>query len=521
MVAHTVTPSAASATPPVVPAKAAEDSAPPAATDVQPAVDVKPPATPLSPIASDDQAPAGERKTSSAQANTGERKTSSAQASASTLARADSKSVTVTPNSPAAMGVPLSTDPTRPARPEKKEQSFNGYHVLFSNIGYPLLFVSLCIFIGTQLTRIFSDIWISLWVGNVYKKMPDESWYVLMYLGYVALFMVCLFCRGFFFYSIFRRGVSKMHNDMFNAILKAPLSWFTATPVGRVLSTLSLDQDNLDEALPDAIMMVTIYIMILGTTLGVVIRVLPFFAIVAAILMLAFAYFFYYYIRASRVMKSSSGQSLSLVVAHVSETLQGMAVINAYEASDRFARDNLGRIHSLQIANSNLDLLQVWLQFRLDSIGCLLVLGVSLLCVGLSDSLTASSAGLAISSAFQILLFFSLMVRGAAEIDANIASAERVQQLARVEPEADKELSYDSCPDPAWPSRGEISFSNVHMSYAPNLPRVLKGVSFTILPSEKVRRLHSSKKHATCRITWHRIASHRIASHRIASHRFR
>lgn len=65
-----------------------------------------------------------------------------------------------------------------------------------------------------------------------------------------------------------------MHDRMFRAILRAPLAWFTVTPIGRVLSTFSRDQDSLDEALPDAIMMVTIYVMILGTTLGVVIRVL-------------------------------------------------------------------------------------------------------------------------------------------------------------------------------------------------------------------------------------------------------
>lgn len=71
-----------------------------------------------------------------------------------------------------------------------------------------------------------------------------------------------------------RRGVSVMHDRMFRAILRAPLSWFTVTPIGRVLSTFSRDTDAIDEALPDAIMMVTIYVMILGTTLGVVIRVL-------------------------------------------------------------------------------------------------------------------------------------------------------------------------------------------------------------------------------------------------------
>ena len=41
-------------------------------------------------------------------------------------------------------------------------------------------------------------------------------------------------------------------------------------------------------------------------------------------------------------------------------------------------------------------------------------------------------------------------------------------------------------PDEKWPSKGEISFNNVILAYSKNDPPVLKGVSFTVKPSEKV-----------------------------------
>lgn len=85
-----------------------------------------------------------------------------------------------------------------------------------------------------------------------------------------------------------------------------------------------------------------------------------------------------------------------------------------------------------------------------------------------------------------MLLFFSLLVRNAAEVDANISASERVTQLARVAPEPDVPLNHETCPHPSWPARGEITFERVVMSYAPSLPRVLKGVSFTIRPCEKI-----------------------------------
>lgn len=93
-----------------------------------------------------------------------------------------------------AMGVPVSSDPHRPARPAKEEARINGYHALFSTVGYFLLAASLCIFIFTQLTRIFSDIWISSWVTRKYGR--TEDWYLEMYSAYVSLFLALLFLRG-------------------------------------------------------------------------------------------------------------------------------------------------------------------------------------------------------------------------------------------------------------------------------------------------------------------------------------
>jgi len=41
-------------------------------------------------------------------------------------------------------------------------------------------------------------------------------------------------------------------------------------------------------------------------------------------------------------------------------------------------------------------------------------------------------------------------------------------------------------PPSAWPSAGRIEFDNVVMGYRPGLPDVLKGISFTIAPGQKV-----------------------------------
>ena len=69
-----------------------------------------------------------------------------------------------------------------------------------------------------------------------------------------------------------------------------------------------------------------------------------------------------------------------------------------------------------------------------------------------------------------------------------MVSAERVMAYGKLEPEASLETHSDSAkPPPDWPYKGLIELSDVTYRHFPEGPQVLKGISATILPSEKVR----------------------------------
>ena len=71
-----------------------------------------------------------------------------------------------------------------------------------------------------------------------------------------------------------------------------------------------------------------------------------------------------------------------------------------------------------------------------------------------------------------------------------MVSAERVIAYGNLRPEASLETHPDSnTPSTDWPNKGHIELSNVTYCHSPNGPEVLKGISATILPSEKVRPL--------------------------------
>ena len=63
---------------------------------------------------------------------------------------------------------------------------------------------------------------------------------------------------------------------------------------------------------------------------------------------------------------------------------------------------------------------------------------------------------------------------------------ERVQFYTDLAVEAAPTQPSDPQPDEEWPTKGDVIFDNVQLRYRPDLPMVLKGLTFNIKPGEKV-----------------------------------
>ena len=68
-----------------------------------------------------------------------------------------------------------------------------------------------------------------------------------------------------------------------------------------------------------------------------------------------------------------------------------------------------------------------------------------------------------------------------------MVSTERVLAYGKLQPESSLETYPDSAkPPPDWPSKGQIELNGLTYRHSPEGPLVLKGITATILPSEKV-----------------------------------
>ena len=68
----------------------------------------------------------------------------------------------------------------------------------------------------------------------------------------------------------------------------------------------------------------------------------------------------------------------------------------------------------------------------------------------------------------------------------NQNNVERVQHFMQLETEAPPTLPTDPSPSQKWPTAGEVTFTNVCLRYRPELPLVLKSLSFKIQGGERV-----------------------------------
>jgi ATP-binding cassette subfamily C (CFTR/MRP) protein 1 len=285
--------------------------------------------------------------------------------------------------------------------------------------------------------------------------------------------------------SFFGTEASKnMLRDSMYRVLRAPMSFFDTTPLGRITNRFSKDIDTMDNTLTDAIRM---YFMTLAMIISVFILIIVyfhFFAVALGPLFIFFCFSAAYYRASAREIKRHEAVQRSFVFAKFSEAVSGTATIRAYGLQDRFAHsvkeaiDGMNSAYFLTFAN------QRWLSVRLDMIGNCLVFTTGILVVTSRFSINPSVGGLVLSYILTIVQMIQFTVRQLAEVENNMNATERIYHYTtHLEEEAPLKLKdvRDS-----WPEKGEIVFDDVKMRYRAGLPLVLQGLQLHVAAGERI-----------------------------------
>ncbi|KAH6576899.1 hypothetical protein BASA50_008740 [Batrachochytrium salamandrivorans] len=339
-------------------------------------------------------------------------------------------------------------------------------------------------FIAVHGIRIGGDYWLRLWVPRVGGF--SDAVYVGVYGVFAVAFTIGAFLRGLVFSQATSYKASALHSKLFHAVMHAPMSFFDMTPLGRILSAFSKHQLHVDDTMLDAAIQALQYFPLGLGALVLCAAIIP-FGWAPAIGVVFIAYLLIRYSNpADLKTKSLEAITKPPIYAHLTATLEGLFSVRAYHAQSRFDSMNLERIDNNHEALFAMQCVKSFQALYLDILSSIFIYFAALLLVlRRSDPSISSVGGLALSNALQMLVFVQWTVRMWGEVETQMSSVGQLVYYGSTKPEAPFEIP-DKKPPSDWPTKGLINFNNIVLKYQKFGVAVLKNVSCTIYPTEKI-----------------------------------
>ncbi|KAL1964629.1 hypothetical protein VTN77DRAFT_6803 [Rasamsonia byssochlamydoides] len=344
------------------------------------------------------------------------------------------------------------------------------------------LFIVLAAIILTNGANIVTSLWLSYWTSN---KFPlSEGQYIGIYAGLGASQAVLIYTFSTILSTSGTNASRTMLQRAMTRVLRAPMSFFDTTPLGRITNRFSKDIHVMDNELTDAMRIYALTITMIISVIVLIIVFYHYFAIALGPLFILFLIAANYYRASARDMKRYEAVLRSHVFARFGEAISGVACIRAYGLQKQFSRsiceaiDNMDSAYFLTFSN------QRWLSVRLDAVGYIMVFVTGILVVTSRFDVSPSISGLVLSYILAIVQMLQFTIRQLAEVENNMNATERVHYYGtQLEEEAPLHLGKV---EPNWPQEGRIEFTDVQMRYRAGLPLVLRGLNMDIRGGERI-----------------------------------
>ena len=335
------------------------------------------------------------------------------------------------------------------------------------------------------------------------RGLQDTTFYfsVLSVFCLLGLFSVWVFRVVFSRYSA--RAVSQLYDEVTWRTSRYPMSFFDQTPVGRVVTRFSSDYGNVFRLFggPLAEFMAIVFDLLAMSILAIVAH--PFFSVI--VLAIGASNYFVYRVnrRKLRILRRQLSASRSPSIAHFAESAQGVTLIrvfNRYKVfSERF--EKLDRFFLQNKMDSTKGI--IFYSFQMNFLTALILLATGLASIfGVQSGwLTIGDVGVMFTfivlSGNTIQMFFEWL----AQLEEALVGVERLDQYLRLPLERGSQIpsgsqfpdthprefySLDTDDPQPRPLQVGIDVENLYFRYHPQQDFVLKSLSFSILPGEKV-----------------------------------
>ncbi|KAL3738257.1 hypothetical protein ACJRO7_019738 [Eucalyptus globulus] len=307
-----------------------------------------------------------------------------------------------------------------------------------------------------------------------------------VYTGISIVVALFLLLRSYFIVYLGCGASISIFSVLLNSLIRAPMSFYDSTPLGRILSRVSSDLSIVDINVAFKLTLA------FGSTMNAYSSFLilafltwPVLFVVIPMIYLTLIIQKYYYTSSNELMRLD-GTTKSTLASHIAESIAGAMTIRAFGQEDRFFSRSLRLIDANASPYFHSFSANEWLVQRLEVL-CAIVLTSSALSITFLD-LGSSSSGfvgmvLAYGLSLNVLLVFSVQFQ--CSLSNLIVSVERLEQYMHIQSEA-PEVIEDSLLATDWPSSGNVEICNLKVRYRPDSPLILHDITCKIEGGHKI-----------------------------------
>ncbi|KAK3368951.1 hypothetical protein B0T24DRAFT_345332 [Lasiosphaeria ovina] len=369
----------------------------------------------------------------------------------------------------------------------KYVQYYGGNRVNFTYAGFAFLTT-----LVTWSVFLYKSFWVSIWVDAYDGKEPVH---VAYYIGiYAALSLSAQLTDGFS-YLVYQlgswRAARRLHTDLINAVMNAPLLWWKNVPVGRVVNRFSRDVASLDSGVGSMALWTVEELVQIFFRIGAVSSILPVFVFPALVTVIFGIVCGEMYTRTAVTVKRLASSSQSPVFSQFSDSMEGLAVIRARADMPETFQDLLAERHRplSNVRGATFDLNR-WVGLRTDFVTALVMLCAGVIAIFKANVLAAGLVGFSLINANGLSDAIIGFVRSVNYLEVELQSFHRVEEYTKIEPE-EKTAAPGEGPDglmlPSdWPRTGSVEFRNVSVKYDTDGPEILHDINLKISAGERV-----------------------------------
>ncbi|XP_028903290.1 ATP-binding cassette sub-family C member 10 isoform X1 [Ornithorhynchus anatinus] len=409
---------------------------------------------------------------------------------------------------------------------EKKEGAvaFQVYQAYWAAVGGGMALAILLSLLLMQGTRNAADWWLSHWIsqlkanenstqgaaaflspqlllfsaGDLLTPVPpmgrssstnsslDVRFYLTVYGSIAGANSLCTLLRALLFAAGTLRAAATLHRRLLRRVLMAPVTFFEATPTGRIVNRFSSDVACVDDSLPFVLNILLANAFGLLGLVTVLAAGLPWLLLLLPALGALYLSVQRRYRASARELRRLCSLTLSPLYTHLAESLAGLGVLRATRAVPRFMDDYERLLEDSQRCQFAAKATLQWLDIRLQLMGAAVVSAIAGIALAQHSQRLANPGlvGLALSYALSLTDLLSGLVSTMTQTETMMVSVERVEEYASTLPSEPQDQSLKGFPN--WLTRGQVEFQDVSLRYRPGLPPALAGVSFTVFPGEKL-----------------------------------